>query len=39
LSHFIFEDLKYISTGDLRRAQIQPEDVGVAEPQWMDVTE
>jgi general secretion pathway protein D len=34
-----FEDLKYISTADLARADIQPEDVPVAEPQWMDVTE
>jgi len=34
-----FEDLKYISTADLARADIQPDDVPVAEPQWMDVTE
>jgi hypothetical protein len=34
-----FEDLKYISRADLARAQVQPEDVPVAEPQWMDAAD
>jgi len=34
-----FEDLKYISTSDLAKADIGRKDTPAMEPQWMDVTE